>query len=154
MRAHSAAVAGVGQHQVVQPRLWDEIEGPQHGVCCIEMKVQALHQQRPLGAGQRRQAAPRQRTMPQFPAAALLFHAARLDIVLRAQGEQLLARGRRLNTRPCLAHHQGAALPMTLHELARGEPSEQGAGLVQSGAVVSLSGHGGVRRMRECATVP
>ena len=65
VRADAAAVAGVGDHDVVEPGVGHEAEALQQPMRRIVVQVDALHQQRPAGRRQRRQRAARERPVAQ-----------------------------------------------------------------------------------------
>ena len=92
VRADAAAVAGVADHQVVEPRIGHEAELLQQFMHALVMQVDALHQQRPAGLLQRRQRAAREGPVPQRPAGLAVADQARLDLLAPGQLEQRLAR--------------------------------------------------------------
>ena len=94
VRPDAAAVARVRAHDVVEARIGDEAKALQQPMRRVVVQVDALHQQRPAGVGQRRQGAPRDRARAQRPALAGAHDQARLDVVARGEREQR-ARGRR-----------------------------------------------------------
>ena len=126
VRPDPAAVAGIRHHHVVQARIGHEAKTPQQVVGGGHVQVQPLHQQRPCGAGQGRQAAPRKRTMTKSPCVIGADHEPTLHLLHRRLLEEFGTRHGRLHTREGLANQQRFLVPVTAHELRRGLPAEHG----------------------------
>ena len=91
MRPDATAIHRVADHQVVQPRLRDEVEMVQQAVAFRHPKVHALHQHRPwiaLAA----QSATRLRAALQAPFFTVARDVARLDIRVAGEVEEFVAR--------------------------------------------------------------
>ena len=148
MRAHTAAIGGVGDHQIVQARIGHEAELLQQVIGCRHVQIQSLHQQGPAGLLHRRQAASAQRAVGQLPlarrsaglAASLLLHRrtcgvfahdqARLNIFLARQRKQLGALDGTAHTGNRLANQQRLFLPVLPHEGFRRHAAQQRRDLV------------------------
>jgi len=77
-----AATRGrVAHHQVVEPRIGNEVEAAQQRVGARIDQVGALHQQRPVALGERLQVGAAERSARKVPAAPLTKHQPRLDVV-------------------------------------------------------------------------
>ena len=129
VRADAAAVAGVGEHQVVEPRIGHEAKARQQRVrglaragrapCTSSVQPGCVS-----GGSARRGSGPWRSVQP--PAVA--HHQARLDVVARGQREQRGARQRRGHARQRLAHQQRLLLPVPAHELRGDRPPSSGSG--------------------------
>ena len=89
------------------------------------MPVNALHQQRPAGAADRRQAAGCKRAAFHAPAVLVFDNQPRLHAVLCSQLDQLGAAEQRLEARDGSAYQQRLFLPVAAHELSRAQAPEQ-----------------------------
>ena len=129
VRPNPAAGAGVGDHQVVQARVWHKSKLLQQFMGSCIVQINTLHEQRPGRFAQRRQAAGGKRTGFHAPAAGALHHQAGLHTLLCGQCKQLGPVQDRLEARDGLAHQQGLFLPMALHELLGRKTAQQGQSL-------------------------
>ena len=91
----------------------------------VVVQVDALHQKRPPRLLARWQTALGERTMAQFPTARSVTNKARFDVAPARECKKGVAVYWRLEARNGLAHQQRLFLPMTSHELLRGESAEQ-----------------------------
>ena len=168
VRPDPAAIAGVGHHDVVQAGVGHETKTPEQLMGGRHVQVQAVHQQRPRGAGQRRQAASGERAMPKPPGIVGAGHETAFHFLLRCQLEQLGAGHGRLHRGEGLAHQQRLLVPVPAHELRRGLPAQQGQRCVDvHGWIVGRPQHGtpvergasaqrarrGTARRRPCAII-
>ena len=145
MRPHAAAIAGVRDHQVVEPRIGHEAKRPQHLVRRLGEQVDALHQQRPALAAATAAscAATAVRVAPS--SARRATHQARFDVGVSRQCEQLCTRQRQARWQPRRAHQQRLGLPVPAHELRRRQACEQPRRCMQIHAALSPAGPSALR---------
>jgi len=141
MRAHAAAVAGVTDHHIIQPRVGHEAELLHEPVHALVVQVHTLHQQRPVRGLQCWQRPALERPAPELPSLAALAQQARLDLLAGSQIEQGRPFQQGLEARDGLSHQQRFLLPMALHELLWGQATEQLQGLLDVHGTILHHGH-------------
>ena len=131
MRADAAAVAGVGDHQVVEPRLGHEAKAVEQRARGLDVQVEPLHQQRPArpaSAAAARAAAAGRGAAPSARRRARR----RRDSTSSRRPARTAARtvsgGSDAGDR--LAHQQRLLLPVAAHELRRRQTAEQRSRIV------------------------
>jgi hypothetical protein len=99
VRANATAIACKADHHIVQPGVWDETKTPTQFSERIDMQINALDQQCPVGLLQRRQCARFEWPVPHLPGLrdAITADQPGLHLVVSRQLEQLLARQQRLH---------------------------------------------------------
>ena len=126
MRADAAAIDGVADHEVVQPRVGNEGKMAQQAVGFVPPEVQALHQHCPgHGRVAHLQALFLLRAVLYAPLAVLTAHQTRFHIGIARQREQLVTRHQPLKTGHGLAHQQRLLLPVFGEKFAHGKPAQQ-----------------------------
>ncbi|EWS64043.1 hypothetical protein Y695_02721 [Hydrogenophaga sp. T4] len=130
VRPDAAAIAGPGNHQVVQPGVGHEPEALKHLVGHVQMQVHTLHQQGPAFLLQRRKSGAGERAVLELPASRLAHDHARFNRFFGGHGKQRLAVQERLEIRKRVADQQRFFLPIAAHELRGRETAEHFAGHV------------------------
>ena len=81
VRSDASARRGIAHHEVVEARERQEREPPQQRVARRMDEIDALHEQRPVARGQRREVGAAERTVRERPARAVAHDEARFDVV-------------------------------------------------------------------------
>ena len=119
MRADAAAIGGIADHQVVQPRVGNEAELAQQRVGRIIVQIDALDQQRPVRL--RWQPAGLLTGPLPFPLPPTACNQARFDVILvRPVRKQCIARQQRLEAGNRLADQQEVSCASSRAGIAAG----------------------------------
>ncbi|MNT24286.1 hypothetical protein D3C72_1597520 [compost metagenome] len=128
MRPHTAAVARIADHQIVQAGRRNKGKALQQLMRRSIVQIDPLHQQGPVLGLERGDRAAAERAVLDAPGAALLLDQARFHALLPCQFKQLCTRQWQLQIFPVghgAAHQKRLLLPVTAHELGWRESAEQ-----------------------------
>ena len=92
MRADTAAIGRVGDHEIVEASVGNEAKAVHQRVGAVVVQVHALHEQSPFALFHRRQFVRRKGAMFQRPRVTKMGDEARLDVVEIGEFEQVFAR--------------------------------------------------------------
>ena len=130
MGADTAAIAGVADHEVVQPNIGHEPKAGQQIMGGVELGIDALNQQTPGAPGARWQLVALEGAVLQGPAAPAQADQTRFDVVLAGQLNERIARQQRLETGDGVADEQRLALPVVAHELVYTHAAQRRGGVL------------------------
>src|SRR5258708_22817536 len=95
MRTDTAAVAGIRDHQIVEPRIGHEAKAVEQRAGAVVVQIDTLYEQRPRALFDGRQFVRCEGTVLQLPPVAEVCDEARFDFVPIVAFEVFVARGRR-----------------------------------------------------------
>ena len=124
MRPDSAARRGVAHHDIVEPRVRDEVELGEQRLRARQHFVHALHEQRPSARGLTCERFARERTVLDVPAPAGARDEPRLHVGARCKLEERLARDEVFVRGKRAACKQPPLLPVTAQERPGVQPGE------------------------------
>jgi len=122
--ADPAAVCGIAHEYVVQPRVGYETEPAQQRVGFRNVKVESVHEQRPLSAGKRGERGPRMRAAAHGPVRTAAQEQLGLDILAGRQAKKIGRLHDAGEGRNGLPHEQRLFLPVLRQEARRREAAQ------------------------------
>jgi len=150
VRTNAAAIAGPGNHEVVQACVRHKPEPLHEFMDRIDVQIHALDQQGPAGPRQGGQLAPAKRAMLELPSLLAVDDQARLDLFAAGQVKQRRPIQQRRKSGNGLPDQQGFLLPVTAHEGGWRKAAEQllgqAGGVCRVGGSGLLGGHGTIVR--------
>ena len=125
MRTDAAAIGGVRDHEIVEPRIGGEAESVEQSASAIVMQIDALDEQCPFATAHARNVLGLERAVRESPGIARMRNESCFRVVARGKSEEFVASERWHDARYGLTNKQRFFLPVPAHEFRRRQIREQ-----------------------------